>query len=372
METNEQNPHIIFIDEPETITTYSYISNHLCFEYFVGYEIAVLLGYKDPNQTIRNNVSKCNQLIFKDYPGVRKPSLDPRTILITRDGACEILIKTRKKISPDVAHILKRFKIETTNKKCLTKEQRTLSDISNVFKTEKIEDQFKIGPYFLDLYFPEYKIIIECDENGHSDRDPEKEQTRMDFINIKLGIDDGYWIRYNPDERNFDLSQVIGRILMMMQLKGKIQTRICATCKIDKPLTEYHKNSHQKLGREYRCKVCRSSKNKERLVKKRVKTVIPDTKLCGMCNEEKLSDNFWKSIGYKDGLYKFCKPCGYIVRKKQREKFSKSDKKMKKCSTCNQIKSVKEFGNLQASSDGLQYKCCICQSEYYKLKGKNF
>jgi very-short-patch-repair endonuclease len=54
--------------------------------------------------------------------------------------------------------------------KCLTKEQQTLSAITNTFKIEKFEDQFKIGTYYLDLYFPEYKIVLECDENGHAGR----------------------------------------------------------------------------------------------------------------------------------------------------------------------------------------------------------
>ena len=90
-------------------------------------------------------MSKCNQLEFRDLPDeIKKPQLDPRVILINRDGAIEILIKTRKRISPDVLHILKRFGIDTTNRKCLTKEQQTLSALTNAFKTEKFEDQFKV------------------------------------------------------------------------------------------------------------------------------------------------------------------------------------------------------------------------------------
>ena len=141
------------------LSTYSYISNHLCFEYFVAYEITTLLGYKNTAQTI-NNVTKSNQLVFRDYPGVKIPELDPRTILITRDGVVEIILKTRKRISQDVLHILKTFHIDTTNKKCLTKEQQTLSAIVNAFKTEKFEDQFKVDMYYLDLYFPDYKLVI--------------------------------------------------------------------------------------------------------------------------------------------------------------------------------------------------------------------
>ena len=210
--TEDQEIEFIIEEDENELNMYSYISNYLCFEYFVGYEITALLGYKDTNKTIRTSVSKCNQLEFRDYPGVKEPKLDPRVILITRDGAVEILLKTRKRISPDVLHILKKFNIDTTNRKCLTKEQQTLSSITDVFKTEKFEDQFKIGPYYLDLYFSEHKIINECDENGHADRKPYKERERMDYVNKTLEIDDSHWIRFNPDAHDFDITKVIGQI----------------------------------------------------------------------------------------------------------------------------------------------------------------
>ena len=211
------------LSDKKELANYSYISNGLYFEYFVGYEIASLLGYKSPQSTITKIVSKSNQLEFREFPGVKEPELDPRTILITRDGAIEILIKTRKRISPDILHILKNFGIVTTNRKCLTKEQQTLSALTNSFKTEKFEDQFKVGRYYLDLYFPEYKIVVECDENGHSDRKPHKERERMDFVNEKLDLTDDNWIRYNPDADDFDISKVIGRIYTRINLLKSVQ-----------------------------------------------------------------------------------------------------------------------------------------------------
>jgi very-short-patch-repair endonuclease len=216
------NPSDILSDKKE-LANYSYISNGLYFEYFVGYEITSLLGYKSPQSTITKIVSKSNQLEFRDYPGVKEPELDPRTILISRDGAIEILIKTRKRISPDVLHILKSFGIDTTNRKCLTKEQQTLSALTNTFKTEKFEDQFKIGRYYLDLYFTDYKIIVECDENGHSDRKPGDERERMDYVNEKLEITDLNWIRYNPDDNDFDISKVMGQIYIKINLIKNMQ-----------------------------------------------------------------------------------------------------------------------------------------------------
>jgi very-short-patch-repair endonuclease len=230
-------------------------------EYFVGYQIASLLGYTNTKQVIINSVSKSNRLEFRDLPDeIKKPQLDPRVILINRDGAIEILIKTRKRISPDVLHILKRFGIDTTNRKCLTKEQQTLSALTNAFKTEKFEDQFKVGRYYLDLYFPEYKIVVECDENGHADRKPGDERKRMDFVNEKLELTDDNWIRYNPDEYDFDISKVIGRIYRkIIEIKEKnrqpqpspeslIPYRKCDTCEEIKVLNnvnfKYNGNNH--------------------------------------------------------------------------------------------------------------------------------
>jgi very-short-patch-repair endonuclease/prophage antirepressor-like protein len=191
---------------------YSYVSNSIIFEYFVGFQITALLGYKNPTEVIKNNVSKCNRIEFKDFPGVKIPNIDSKTHLITHDGAVEILLKTRKLITPDVLHILKKFNIDPTNRKVFSKEQHCLLAITNTFKTEKYEDQFKVGKYYIDLYFTEFKIAIEVDENGHSDRKPHKERERMDFVNENLGIDDTCWIRFNPDEHDFDMSKVIGRI----------------------------------------------------------------------------------------------------------------------------------------------------------------
>jgi hypothetical protein len=207
------------------LSVYHYDVRHeFSEEYFVGYQISALLGYNNTREIIKKNVSKCNQLPFRDLPEEsKKPALNPKTILINRDGAIEILLKTRKRISPDVLHILKRFGIDTTNRKCLSKEQQTLSIITNTFKTEKFEDQFKVGRYYLDLYFPEYKIVVECDENGHADRKPDDERKRMDYVNEKLGLTDDNWVRFNPDAKDFDVSKVSGKIYTRINLLKSVQ-----------------------------------------------------------------------------------------------------------------------------------------------------
>ena len=57
-------------------------------------------------------------------------------------------------------------------------------------------DQYRVEKYFIDLYFPEHKLEIEIDENGHIDRSKIKEQKREDTIkNLSITL-----IRINPDK----------------------------------------------------------------------------------------------------------------------------------------------------------------------------
>lgn len=366
-------------DIDQEITQYTYINDlGLCFTYYVGYEIAALLGYNNPNQTIRTNVSKCNQIDFRDYPGVKKPLLDPRTILVSTGGACEILLKTRKRISPDVIHLLKKFGIETTNRKCLTKEQQTLSAISIAFKTESFEDQYKVGNYYVDLYFPQYRLCIECDENGHSSRRPSDERERMDYINKELEIDDSYWIRFNPDENDFDVIKIIGQINLFMKIKDKYipkyvqpvrawkninldSKKPCNMCKIVKPLEEFNPASDHRDKRENVCTICRRNRQEEILAeKKEVLGEVTEVK-CNICEETLPVKDFYKDKNSPTGVMRRCKEC-HKNKNKLIEKKDKIKVIEKKCKTCQTTKPVVEFHKRMCSRDGYHIYCkeCAC------------
>jgi len=393
-------------DESRELTTYFYISNYLHFEYFVGYEIASLLGYKNPAEVIKNNVSKCNQLVFKDFPGVKIPDLDPRTILITAEGAIEILIKTRKRISPDVLHILKKFNIDTTNKKCLTKEQQTLSAIANAFKSEKIEDQYKIGNYFLDMYFPEYKIVIECDENGHSDRRPSDERERMDYVNETLKIDDSHWIRFNPDEYDFDLSKVIGKIYRKINDIKETESRRHQICVADiakifereNPVLDYeigeykvdlffpnHKvifdfdkydttrinyiNTFLEIDLSHW--IIFNDKSETFDIAKAIgklyilmKEKEIFLKMCCTCRKEKPSSDFYKSKNTTDGLGLRCKECRSQLKVNKNEPKPKIETPESKiCPECDEEKLSLKYWKNPTRKDGLDSVCIDCRKK---------
>ena len=74
---------------------------------------------------------------------------------------------------------------------------------NNVFKGTVMIDQYSVDNYRVDLYFPEYRLAIECDEFGHEDRDIGYEVTRQKYIENKL---DCIFIRYNPDAKDFKIA----------------------------------------------------------------------------------------------------------------------------------------------------------------------
>ena len=66
-----------------------------------------------------------------------------------------------------------------------------------IFKDQIINEQYRVKNYFINLVFPEHKLRIETDENGHIDRLEIEEQERERIIK-EAGIT---LIRINPDKK---------------------------------------------------------------------------------------------------------------------------------------------------------------------------
>ena len=95
-------------------------------------------------------------------------------------------------------------------------ENQTIGFIQNCFKDcYESKRQYSIGKYRVDLYFPKNKLVIECDENNHNDRNPIKEKERYNYIISK----EYQIIRFNPNLRDFDISNVI-RVILQALIKG--------------------------------------------------------------------------------------------------------------------------------------------------------
>ena len=56
------------------------------------------------------------------------------------------------------------------------------------------------------MYFHDYKLAVEIDENGHSDRNIDRKIKRQRVIEQELGCK---FIRIDPDEEDFDIFRAI-------------------------------------------------------------------------------------------------------------------------------------------------------------------
>ena len=113
--------------------------------------------------------------------------------------------------------------INVVNNFAMCIENQTIGFIENSFNDViKVIRQFFIGKYKVDLYFPEYKLVVECDENNHIDRNKDDEKIRQDFILSQGKI----ILRYDPNKDNFDLSLVFREINKILFLNREKENRL--------------------------------------------------------------------------------------------------------------------------------------------------
>jgi very-short-patch-repair endonuclease len=93
------------------------------------------------------------------------------------------------------------------------KEQKYIQMIKEAFSHEQMKLQYIVSNYNVDLYFPQYRIAVECDEHGHSNRDPYYEQEREEHIKTKLSC---VFLRFNPDDPCFSIFKVINSLIKMI------------------------------------------------------------------------------------------------------------------------------------------------------------
>ena len=90
-----------------------------------------------------------------------------------------------------------------------TKEQTLINSIEDTFEGENIQTQYCVLGYRIDLYFHEFKLAIQVDELGYTDRNINNEIERQKA----LGKEHNYvFIRINPDEKDFNIFKEINKI----------------------------------------------------------------------------------------------------------------------------------------------------------------
>ena len=90
-----------------------------------------------------------------------------------------------------------------------TKEQTIINSIKDTFEGENIQTQYSVLGYRINLYFHEYKLAIEIDELGHTNRNIDNEIERQKSLEEELNC---VFIRINPDEKDFNIFKKINEI----------------------------------------------------------------------------------------------------------------------------------------------------------------
>ena len=133
-----------------------------------------------------------------------------------------------------------------------------------------------------------------------------------------------------------------------------MQLKRCLKCKIEKPLSDFHKAKRQKFGVQDICKECRRTPKAQQKIE-RLKLLPQGFKFCTKCNEIKPFSDFNKCKRGLFGLHSYCKLC---INKQQKhyhnehpeiaQKYRETHKK--------QLKKLKRDWDMTHSEERRNYK----------------
>lgn len=192
------------------------INDEIPYTLYKSSDIGKLLGLKNIRETIKN---------FDKDEKILKSCLDKinrkqKTLFLTYNGLLHLISMSKKVIADDFA---KNIGINIKSYKYNSVEIETLQHIQKAFNNEEMIFQYQVNKYRIDLYFPKYKIAIECDENHHNNQlinDISREN------DIKELIKDCIFIRYKPYDKNFNIFELINKIYITIINSSKHITSI--------------------------------------------------------------------------------------------------------------------------------------------------
>jgi very-short-patch-repair endonuclease len=162
-------------------------------------DIGKILGIKNIRHTIKNYPSNEKQLIYDETKGGKQ-----NVLYITLLGLKRVILASRK---INVNNFINKIGLDITSIKFTCVESDTLNIIIKTFDGEIMHEQYFADKYYIDLYFPKYKLAIECDENYYdiiADNDRQN--------NLTVYLNGCTFIRYKPFDKNFNIYNTINDI----------------------------------------------------------------------------------------------------------------------------------------------------------------
>lgn len=163
--------------------------------YYVGIDVAKLLGYSDISSTISKQIEISNRTtlyvhdinMYNNHNEIINTTKHNSLItFINKNGVSELIMHTKNISSTEKYKLLDEFKTVV-----ILKDIRETSFMTKLCKFLDSFDiahikQFVVGDYRVDMYLPDHNIVIEYDEEHH-DRQIEDDILREDYLKLTLG-----------------------------------------------------------------------------------------------------------------------------------------------------------------------------------------
>jgi very-short-patch-repair endonuclease len=171
-------------------------------KYAKAVDIGKVLGLTNIHtSTIKFNNKEKTKLKSKDNKGVEQMST-----FLTEKGLKRLLCASRKHLSIDLCM---EFDLNLESK-YIALETEFVSKLRKIFAEEEIIEQYNVDKYFLDIYFPEYKLAIEYDEHKHKYQQ-KADKERQEYISDKLEC---AFIRINENDCEYESFGKIHKLLL--------------------------------------------------------------------------------------------------------------------------------------------------------------
>lgn len=177
--------------------------------FFKANDIGTVLGLANIHATLQSYDmdEKVLRMVRDCRGGLQK------TTFLTYNGVRRLLARSRK---PAAAYLAKMFGMVVHGNHYVCVEAAAVDFVSSALKGLKMHHQFRVGRYHLDLYFPEHRLAVECDEEGaHGPGRASRDRERQRFIEEELGCT---FVRFRPQQKDFSMAILLNRVMQGLSL----------------------------------------------------------------------------------------------------------------------------------------------------------
>lgn len=153
--------------------------------WFVGNDVASILNYQRPRDAVRLNVDDDDKMLVKlsdIQEGLPDHIKGSKMTIINKRGLSNLICKSEKLSKKDKDYFINIFDVK--NSFYSRKEIEFKDELFDFFKSIGLNaiHQYTVGKYRVDFYIPYLNLVIEYDENEHSNYDINNEKARETFI----------------------------------------------------------------------------------------------------------------------------------------------------------------------------------------------